>query len=308
MNQKKTKKANSLALQISKRLTNAPLLIYPENINTILNIANGPIGLAHLSLPDKEDTMHQARHIGLILHGSVAVIAVNGFLHQHSGDVIIDQLLGGTSFETLREQFHTALNNPNVSAIVFDVDSPGGDVSGCFDLVDEIYNARGIKPICAVANEMAYAGAYAIASAAEKIYLPRTGGVGSVGVVYVHTDQSKFNEKLGVKYTPIYAGSHKADFDRHAPLSAAAQKARQDEINRIYELFISTVARNRNISPQAVRDTDAGLLFGENAVTAELADAVMPWGKVLDEMKKKAADDRTSRRVLFHAATGRSLS
>jgi signal peptide peptidase SppA len=214
------------------------------SLSAILTVASGSICSLHLSLPDKEETTQQTRPTGPVLHGGVAVIAVNGFLHNNSGDVIFDQLLGGSSFETLREQFQSALNSPNVSSIIFDVDSPGGEVSGCFDLVDEIYNARGIKPIYAVANEIAFAGAYAIASAAEKIFLPRTGGIGSVGVICVHVNQSKYDENIGVKFTPIYAGSHKADFDRHAPLSAAAQKARQDEINRIYELFVSTVARS----------------------------------------------------------------
>jgi capsid assembly protease len=280
------KKVNDAAIQMTKRLTNIPLVMCPRNLNTILSIVNSGIG-ARLSLSDKEDTLHNSRRSGLVQHGDIAVIAINDFLHHHS-DLITECFLGGTSYETIRMQFLSVLNNPYISAIIFDVDSAGGDVSGCFDLVDEIYNARAIKPIYAVVNEMAYAGAFAIASAAEKIYIPRTGSVGSIGVVYLHMDQSKFDEKIGVKYTLIYAGSHKTDFNSHAPLSSAAQKAAQDETNRIYDLFIKTVSRNRGISQQAVRDTQAGLYFGKDAVDAGLADSVMPFSKVLDELKARS--------------------
>ncbi|TOL42864.1 serine peptidase, partial [Vibrio parahaemolyticus] len=70
--------------------------------------------------------------------------------------------------------------------ICLDIDSPGGEVAGCFDLVDLIYELRGKKPIYAILSENAYSAAYAIASAADKIYVPRTGGVGSVGVIVIH--------------------------------------------------------------------------------------------------------------------------
>lgn len=290
MRREQTKKANIITAQINKRLTNISLLINAESLNTIFSVVNGPIGEGLLSLSYKEERTHQAKR-GLVLYGSIAVISIHGFLHNHS-DLVFECLLGGTSYDTIRAQFQSALNNSTVSAIILDIDSYGGEVSGCFDLVDEIFNARSIKPIYAIANEMAYAGAYAIASAAEKIFLPRTGGVGSIGVLYVHMDQSNYDKKIGVKYTPIYAGSHKADFDRHAPLSSDAQKAAQDKTNMIYELFVKTVARNRGIDPQVVRNTQAGLLFGENAVSVGMADSVMPWTKVLEDLRKKAWDDK----------------
>lgn len=283
MNTRIIKKENDCAIQITKRLTNKPLLIDPKTINTTLSLLNGPIGLAHLSFPDKINISQWGRFNGLIRHGNVGVIAIKDILYNHS-DFIFENLLTGTSYDTIRSRFQAALNDPSISAIVFDCDSPGGEVSGCFDLVDEIYNARGTKPIYAVVNEMAYSGAYAIASAADKIFVPRTAGVGSVGVIYLHMDQSKYDENIGVKYTPIYAGSHKVDFDRHLPLSAEAQRAAREEINRIYELFITTVSRNRAVSSQSVRNTEAALYFGKNAVDAGLADSVMSWSKALSDI------------------------
>ena len=117
-------------------------------------------------------------------------------------------------------------------------------------------------------------------------------GVGSIGVICIHMDQSQYDEKLGVKYTPIISGAHKADFNPHAPLSTDAQQLAQNETNRIYDLFVKTVARNRGIDPQVVRDTQAGLLFGKNAVDIGLADSVMSYSKVLEDLQKKDLLDR----------------
>jgi signal peptide peptidase SppA len=291
----KKNKANVIAELTTKRLTNIPMLICPQNLNAILSVINGPLG-KKLSFPDEElETYRQAKqHNESIRYGSIAMISIQGILHYHSNliDLIIDYILGGTSYDSIREEFQAALADPSVGAIVFDIDSPGGEVSGCFDLVDEIFNARGIKPISAIVNEMAYSAAYAIASAADKVILPRTGGVGSVGVICVHMDQSQYDANVGVKFTPIFAGSHKGDFTPHAPLSTAAQITAQNEIERIYDLFVKTVARNRGIDPKVVRDTQAGLFFGKNAVAVGLADSVMSSAKVLEDLQRAALIDR----------------
>lgn len=76
-----------------------------------------------------------------------------------------------------------AIAADDVDAVVLDVDSPGGGAEGCFDLVDTIYAARGSKPIWAILSESAYSAAYALASAADRVIVPRTGGTGSIGVI-----------------------------------------------------------------------------------------------------------------------------
>jgi signal peptide peptidase SppA len=174
-----------------------------------------------------------------------------------------------------------------VAAIVFDIDSPGGEVAGLFDLVDEIYEARGAKPIYAIANESAYSAAYAIASAADEVYLPRTGGVGSIGVIAIHVDQSSFDEKTGFSYTPIFAGARKNDFSRHEPLSDEARRTLQAEIDEMYDLFVDTVARNRAIEASRIRATEAGFFQGKKAVNAGLADKVLPWDKAIRNITSK---------------------
>lgn len=211
----------------------------------------------------------------------IAVIQVYGPLSQK-----VDfwaWLFGGTSYETIRNLYHAALQDSQVDSILFDINSPGGAVAGVFDLVDEIYENRGKKRTIAFVNEMAYSAAYAIASAADEIYIPRTGGVGSIGVISMHADQSQYNQNLGVKYTSIFSGEKKNDYSPHNPLSARAFKEAKSEINEIFGLFTETVARNRGINVKEVKAMEAGTYQGKNAITVGLADAVMSYKQIFSQ-------------------------
>ncbi|MCG7878652.1 MAG: S49 family peptidase [Candidatus Thiodiazotropha endolucinida] len=219
------------------------------------------------------------------MHDSIAIIDVHGALSKRAGP--FDAFFGIGSYEVLEDQFLSAVDDPDVIGILLDIDSPGGEVSGLFDLADLIYAARDDKPIWAVANDDAFSAAYALASAAEKVFVTRTGGVGSIGVIASHVDQSAFDEKLGVKYTTVFAGGRKNDFDPHNELTSEATALLQTEINRLYQLFTKTVARNRGLSEAKVTGTEAGLFFGNDAVNAGLADGVMTFSDALQEMVAK---------------------
>lgn len=280
-------KTNNSIIQLADKIFNKPWLIHPASLNTVLSILSAHIG-KEIPINGKLMPLSASMDSRAEVHSinGAAVIPVCGIL-SNKGDGFMDWLFGDTSYETIRAQFQAALADPNINQIILDVDSPGGEVHGCFDLVDEIFNARGIKPIYAIVNETCYSAAYAIASAAEKIYIPRTGSCGSVGVIMEHCDQTKFDEIQGAKYTSIFAGSHKNDFDPHSPLSPEALKSAQDIVDATYEIFVKTIARNRGISPQAVRDTQAALYYGKNAVDIGLADSVAPWTKAVSEISKK---------------------
>jgi signal peptide peptidase SppA len=202
----------------------------------------------------------------------VAVIPIQGTLVQKLGS--LRPWSGMTGYDGIRQNLFTALDDSSVKAIVLDIDSPGGEVAGCFDIVDTIYAARGSKPIWAILNESAYSAAYAIASAADKIYVPRTGGVGSIGVICAHVDMSQALTSAGIKVTFITYGDTKADGHSEIPLSEDAKKRFQADIDTMGQLFVDTVARNRNISAATVRDTQAATFMGDKGVALGLADEV----------------------------------
>ncbi|MFP3033042.1 MAG: S49 family peptidase, partial [Wolbachia sp.] len=172
------------------------------------------------------------------------------------------------------EQITQALADSSIETIILEIDSPGGEVNGIFDLADFIYESRGKKRIIAIANDDAYSAAYAIASSAEKIFLTRTSGVGSIGVIASHIDQSGFDEKCGIKYTTVFAGSRKNDLNPHEPITSESLENLKSEVNRLYEMLVELIARNRNLSVEAIKNTEAGLYFGENAVEIGLADGI----------------------------------
>ena len=181
---------------------------------------------------------------------------------------------GLTSYGHIEDQIMDAATDPAVRAILLDIDSPGGEAAGVFDLSDLVYKARSLKPVWAVADEEAFSGAYAIASGAERLIVPRTGGLGSIGVVAVHVDRSARDAMEGFRTTTVYAGAAKNDFNPHETLKDGARRTLQAEVDRVYALFVDTVARNRGLTADAVRATEARLFFGEDAVAAGLADEV----------------------------------
>lgn len=202
----------------------------------------------------------------------VAVLNISGGLVSRPMPGMCDD--GPLSYEAIRDAFDASMADDSVTAIVMRMDSPGGMVSGCFDLTDHIHASRGRKPIVAVVDDMAYSAAYAIASACDEIWVSRTGGVGSIGVVAYHVDQSGLNEKVGLKVTPIYAGGHKVDFSPHAPLSDDAREREQGEVDSLYQTFVASVAAYRGMNEDDVRGTDAMTYTGAAAVSAGLADKV----------------------------------
>ncbi|MDA0782409.1 MAG: S49 family peptidase [Proteobacteria bacterium] len=235
------------------------------------------------------------------LINGVAIIPVHGPLSKRSG--IFDAFFGFTSYELLSELLGQALDNSEVNAILLDVDSPGGEVAGLFDFADEIFTARTKKPIWAVANEEAFSAAYAIASSASKIFVSRTGGIGSIGVLATHVDQSSFDEKQGIKVTTIFAGDRKNDLNPHESLTTDAAKVLQDEVNRLYEMFIGLVSRNRKITSANVRNTEAGLFFGSDGISMGLADDILTMPQVLELMTHKFQPKLMSKTMTKNAPT-----
>jgi signal peptide peptidase SppA len=178
-------------------------------------------------------------------------------------------------YQSLALEFRTALADPAIKGIMFVIDSPGGLVAKLFDFVDEIRAARGTKPVWALCNELATSAAYAIASAADRIIVPRTGDVGSVGVVMLHMSLAGALKEVGVEITPIFAGSHKVDGNWWTKLPKAVRDGWQAEIAESWDLFAGTVAENRGMSLEDVQATEALVYTGQHAVDIGFADEVM---------------------------------
>jgi len=266
---------------LAQRIFNTPLALAPHKAAVVVSALQDRLGVAppQLRRPgaffDDFDAPARPARTGYDLVDGVATIAIDGVLVQRSG--YVRPISGMTGYDGLRVNLLGALEDPKVRAIVLDIDSPGGEVGGLFDLVDLIYAARGTKPMQAILGEHAYSAAYALASATDRITVPRTGGVGSIGVLAMLTDISRAVKGAGVQVHFVHHGALKAREMRESyqGVSADLVARLQGDVDAMGELFIETVARNRGLSAARVRGQEADYFLGARGVQEGLADAVM---------------------------------
>ena len=281
--------------QIAQRAFNTPLMVDPAKALAFLS-GLGPritgreitfLGLevdaadqaaaalpARASLFGNDLTQHhqQGGTRPFALVEGIAVIEIAGTL-VHRG-AWIGQSSGATSYEGIAAQIEAALADPAVRGIALDIDSFGGEVAGAFDLADRIRAARAQKPVQAFVAEHALSAGYVLASQADRIILPRTGAVGSIGVVALHTDMSGALDQKGIAVTLIHAGAHKIDANPYQPLPEAVHNQMQRELEVVRFLFSETVAAGRGdrLTQTAALATEAAVFRGADAIATGLAD------------------------------------
>jgi signal peptide peptidase SppA len=273
---------------LAQHLFNVPLAIRPEKAEVILAALAERLGVGHFTrmdgtefspamlegmTMDAVDSSQPREPSAYETIGGVAIIPVEGTLVQKLGT--LRPWSGMTGYDGIRQNFMVALSDPEVRAILFDIDSPGGECAGCFDLADAIHEARGIKPMWAMLDESAYSAAYALASATDYITIPRTGGTGSIGTLLMHVDFSRALDTAGVTVRFLTYGARKTDAYPELPLAPEAAAILQASIDSTGELFVQTVARNRAISADAVRDLQAASVLPSQAMELGLVDEVM---------------------------------
>ena len=266
---------------LASRLYGTPLLLARTKLDIILAVLGSRVGW-----PESQTTLAlpQARASPQSLASSaagIAVIPVHGSLVRRS--MAMDAQSGMTSYGDIASMLDEAARDPGVAGILLDIDSPGGEAGGVFELSRKIRDINAIKPVWAVASDGAYSAAYAIASAASRVFVTETGGVGSIGVIAMHVDQSARDAREGYRFTAISAGDLKNDLSLHEPINKAAMTRLQTEVDRLYGLFVDHVAAMRGMDTKAIRATEAGLFFGPDAVRSGLADALASPAQAMTE-------------------------
>ncbi|WP_375703712.1 S49 family peptidase [Bartonella sp. AD13SXNS] len=282
---------------LASRLFGVPHMLASTKLDIILN-ALAPRLFASEKFPIEAYSQGSTEALRppetYVVQNNVAIIPVHGTLVRRGA--WLGALSGLTSYEGLRASFREAMAQPDVKAVLLDIDSGGGEAGGIFDLVEEFqtlskqYN----KPIWAHANEFACSAAYAIACAASQIWVARTGVVGSIGVVCAHLDQSRADEKHGLKWTFVFEGDHKTHGNPHEPLSDTAQIKMQADCALLYEMFVDWVAKNRPLSADAIRDTKAETFIGTQALELGLADAQGTLAQALEALTASISQTPTA--------------
>lgn len=268
--------------QALDRMHHREVLVFPADIT---RFQSGLEGLAAMTFEQGEAQMLETRKELSMSYGGggteparkpfafangLAVIPIHGsLLNRFSGSYG-----GATGYNFIRSQLRAALADDDVKGIVFDVNSPGGEAAGCFELASEIMESRDVKPSLALVDTLCASAAYALSSAASKMSVVRSSTVGSIGVLVMHADVSTLLDNLGIKISLIHSGKHKVDGNPFEALPEAVRKDIQANIDELRTEFVNTVATNRGLEEKAVFDTEARTYRGKKAVEMGLADEV----------------------------------
>lgn len=290
---------------VAARVFGTPLMIRRAKLEVILGVLAPRLSGGFVE-PAPSDAAPSP--LAAVTPEGIAVIPIVGTLVSRSGFVVAAS--GLLAYAEIGDVIAGAMADPTVQGIILDMDSPGGEVGGLFDLVDRIKALRvaHAKPLWAVANESALSAAYAIASAADRIYVTRTGELGSIGVVAAHVDESGADAKAGLSWSFVFAGDRKVDGNSHGALSERARADIQTDVDRLYADFCALVAANRGLTPVAVRATEAAIFRGELAVRARLADRVGTLDTALADMTAEFEQPLTARHSSIKPTPKRSPS
>jgi signal peptide peptidase SppA len=275
---------------LAARLYGTPLMIARPKLAAILE-ALGP-RLAGGSLPMPSGATD--RPAPQIIEPGIAVVPVLGTLVRRSS--YLAAASGLTAYADIGDEVEAVLSSADVRGVLLELDTPGDEAGGVFDLADrlsELQRASG-KPIWAIADEAALSAGYAIASVAEQIWLTRTAEVGSIGVVAVHVDQSEADRQAGLAYSFVHAGAHKIDGSPHLPLSDSARARIQADVDALNDAFVDLVARNRGIAVETIHRTEAATFRGERAVAAGLADRIGSFDAALTAFAQRLVRPRST--------------
>lgn len=212
----------------------------------------------------------------------IATIPITGTLTKNWG---LDPYSGMTGYDGIKTKLAAAYDDPEVNAILLDIDSPGGAVAGCMDLADLIYAVAQEKPVWSVANEQMCSAAFALGSQGNELFATRTADVGSVGTLMLYANVQKAMEKEGIEVRIFRSGEDKADVNAYEPVSKDAANRIQASLDSAREIFIDTVARGRGMTKKAVRETRARFYTGDDArgigFASDIASADQVWAKML---------------------------
>lgn len=245
--------------------------------------------------------------------GKVAVIGVYGVISPRA--TMVDDMSGpgGTSIEALARRFDAAMADPDVKAVMFDHDSPGGNVIMVQEMAAKLRAARGVKPVEHISNGGMHSASYWLGSQADRggLSISPSSELGSIGVYSIHEDVSEALAAEGVKVTMLVDGANKTLGNPFEPLSQGARDAIMVRVTQTGEQFRADVAKGRGVPLDTVRKGFGdGLFFGaRDAVARGMADQVATFEEVVRRLVRgPVAQVSVPAGVAAHAAIDRAAA
>ena len=200
----------------------------------------------------------------------IAVIPLSGTIT--TGD---SSLFSGSTItpDLVRDYLAKAESDKAVKAIVFRIESPGGEIEPCQEILWEIERVKETKPILVSMGGTAASGGYYISTQANKIVALPTTMTGSIGVIYQVTNIEGLLEKLGIQIEIFKGGKYKDMYWGFRELTPEEEEIMQGMVDEYYEQFIDVVAEGRELSREEVRNLATGQIYsGTEAKELGLVD------------------------------------
>lgn len=268
-------------MKIWNKITNEPWATTSDTLQNIINIAKRQN--AHPEAIAAQLGRKLQNTYAVSVRNNVAIIPIHGPLFRYAN--LFTAISGATSYELLARDFNNALEDESIKAILFDIDSPGGEVNGCSELADMIFNARGKKPIVAYASGHCCSGAYWIAAACDEIVITDTAIVGSIGVVAVYEKDDEDGK--------IEIVSSQSPLKRINPATPEGLSRVQTQLDALAEVFINKIAIYRDVSTETVikKFGQGDVFVGKAAIWQGLANRQGSFERILTDLNKVKEED-----------------
>lgn len=237
-----------------------------------------------------------------VVGNKVAVISLSGPIQRESTGL----LFGGQVItpELVRQQLDRAREDAKVKAVVLQIQSPGGSVAACQEILKEIEKLD--KPIVVSMGDVVASGGYYISAKADKIVaLPGT-LTGSIGVIAEVPNVKGLYDKLGIKIEVFKEGKHKDMYAGLRELTPEERELMQTITEQLYNQFIDVVVEGRNLDRDKVKELATGQLYtGTQAKSLGLIDELGGLDTAIATAAKLAGIEQPE--IVYYRPSPRSL-
>lgn len=232
----------------------------------------------------------------LEVRDGIGYVTIHGPL-RNSADANWNEWLGVTGYPEIRDAMIAAAGDASIKHIVLDINSGGGSVSGVDDTSKLIRTISDkVKPVTAFTDGSMFSAAYWLGSSASDVYMSKGAGVGSIGVIATHMEQSQRLKDEGIGATVVRAGRYKALANGVEKLTEEGKAQIQAAVDAGYEIFIDHVSEMRGKSTDYVDQVMAQgrEFYGQAAADASLVDDILTFDALVERISAKLIDQSNS--------------
>jgi protease IV len=227
---------------------------------------------------------------GIFGKEKVAIIDVEGVVRSSESSSLL--FPEESTLREMKARLDAARYDPEVKAVVLRISSPGGEVTACDILHQEVMRLRRDRKIPVIASilDQGTSGAYYIAAAADRIIAHPTSVVGSIGVILYNLDLSGLLGKIGVTAAPIKSSDKKDLNSPFRPMTPEERAVLQRLVDDLYQRFVTVVDEGRSQlgKEEVLAIADGRVVSGIEAERLKLVDRTGYLSDAIEEAARAA--------------------